>query len=125
MPDVSFTIAQRPYTLRCAAGQEARLEAAATVLGDRVAALAARAGGGDDRRLLVIAALELMDALQEAETATPVADTAMAEMKAVKAEAAAAQAEAAALRAWAGTVAERIGAAIPGLDQLVTPAKDA
>lgn len=112
MPDISFTIAQRPYTLRCAPGQEARLEAAAADLSNRVAKLEARAGGGDDRRLLVIAALELLDALNEAETA-----------KAAAAEAA--KAEVAALRAWAGTVAERIDTLSQGLEPLVPPDKDA
>ena len=111
MPDVSFTIAQRPYTLRCAAGQEARLEAAAADLAERVASLAARAGGGDDRQLLVIAALELLDALHDAQAA--------------KAETDAAKAEAAELRAWVGTVAERIDALSQGLDPLVPAAKDA
>ena len=116
MPEVSFTIAQRAYTLRCAPGQEARLEAAAADLGGRVAALAARAGGGDDRQLLVIAALELIDALNDAQ--------------AEAAGAAAAKAEAAALRAWAGSVAGRLeqaaAAASPAPpDDLVPDEKDA
>lgn len=120
MPEVSFTIAQRTYTLRCAPGQEARLEAAAADLGGRVSALAARAGGGDDRQLLVIAALELIDALADAR----------ADAQTEAAGAAAARAEAAALRAWAGSVAgrlERAAAAASPVppDDLVPDAKGA
>lgn len=125
MPDISFTIAQRPYTLRCAPGQEARLEAAAADLGGRVAELEARAGAGDDRRLLVIAALELLDALNEAEAAKSGAAAPTAELEAAKAAAEAAKAEAAALRAWAGSVAERIDTLSQGLEPLVPPGKDA
>ena len=116
MPDVSFTIAQRPYTLRCAPGQEARLQAAASDLAGRVEKLGGRSGGGDDRQLLVMAALELIDALNEAQGAG--------------AEAAAATEEAAKLRAWAGSMADRLEAlampaeALAG-DDLAGSAKDA
>ena len=104
MPDVSFTIAHRTYTLRCAPGQEARLQAAAADLSERVARLSARAGGGDDRQLLVIAALELIDALDEARK---IADNA-------RTEAESARTEAAALRAWAGGLADRLDALAGG-----------
>ena len=102
MPDVSFTIANRPYTIRCAPGQEDQLQAAAASLAERVENLAARAGGGDDRRLLVIAALELVDALSGANAAA----------KTAAEEANSAKAEADALRAWAGSVADRLDAAV-------------
>ena len=125
MPDVSFTIAQRPYTLRCAPGQEERLEAAAADLGERVAKLSELTSGGGDRRLLVIAALELLDALRETETAETATADNTAKVEAAEAETAAAQAEAAALRAWAGSVAERIDTLTQSLDPLVPPTKDA
>ncbi len=111
MPDISFTIAQRTYTLRCAAGQEARLEAAAAELAERVHRLAARAGAGGDRQLLVIVALELLDSLNGAKDETEEA-----------------RAEAVALRAWAGSMAARLdalAAAADPADPLVPPAKDA
>lgn len=116
MPDISFIIAQRTYTLRCAAGQEARLEAAAAELGERVDKLAARAGAGGDRQLLVIAALELLDALKGAEERA---------VNQAKGETEEARAEAAALRAWAGSMAARLDALAADGDPLVPPAKDA
>ena len=120
MPDVSFTIANRPYTIRCAPGQEDQLQAAATRLAERVENLAARAGGTDDRRLLVIAALELIDALSDAENAPGTAAK----------ETSAAKAEAEALRTWAGSIADRLDAAIASAttspaDDLAGDGKDA
>ncbi|MGY9054962.1 MAG: cell division protein ZapA [Alphaproteobacteria bacterium] len=97
MPNVSFTIAQRSYTLRCAAGQEAHLQATANALGERVDALASRTNSTDDRQLLVIIAIELLNTLQIAEANTP---------------------DAAELRLWARSMAERLDALSTSLDQL-------
>jgi cell division protein ZapA len=91
MPDISFSIAGRSYTLRCAPGQEPRLRAAAAALSERLAEHAQRMATADDRLLLVVAALDLLDRLGGAEAQT-----------------AAARAEAADLRAWAGTLAARL-----------------
>src|SRR6056297_3761879 len=99
MPDVTFTIAQRRYTLRCAPGQQEHLRATAAELDRRVNALAAQMKGADDRHLLVLTAIGLLDALEDT---------------------AADRREAEALRAWATGVAGRLEGMVAALDQLVT-----
>lgn len=125
MPDITFTIAQRAYTLRCAPGQEDHLRDLAAALDARVAPLAKSAPGADDRRLLVIAALEMLDALQRSHSAPPNDTGRLAEL----------ERENAALRAWAGSIADRLDVLVtaagppaspePGSDELVPDAKDA
>lgn len=120
MPDISFTIAQRAYTLRCAPGQEDHLRQLAAALNARVEPVAQSAPGADDRRLLVIAALEILDELQRMQS-EPSADTArLTEL----------ETENAALRAWAGRIADQLegltAAAGPSSpDDLVPGGKDA
>mgnify|MGYP002635070846 CR=1 FL=1 len=116
MPDVSFSVGPRRYTLRCALGQEEHLRTVAAALDARVQPLARAAGGVDDRQLLVMAAIGLLDELQaanrlaqaaDAANPTPEADTATA-ITTLQAENTALRAEAAALREWASTMATRL-----------------
>lgn len=73
MPDVTFSVASRRYTLRCAAGQEGHLQQLAALLDQRVQPLVSAVPGADDRQLLVIAAIALLDELQAARSEAPAA----------------------------------------------------
>lgn len=120
MPDISFTIAERAYTLRCAPGQEDHLRQLAAALDARVAPVAKSAPGADDRRLLVIAALEVLDEMQRMQSGPATDSARLSDL----------EAENAALRAWAGRVAGQLealtaAAGPPAPDDLVPDGKDA
>lgn len=108
MPDVTFNIANRPYTLRCAEGQQDRLLSTAERLGAHIDALAARTGSNDDRMLLVMAALELF-----AERGEESGGAAESEDD-----------NAVALRAWANDVADRLDDLATEVERLSKPALD-
>lgn len=116
MPDVSFAIGPRHYTLRCAAGQEEHLRTVAAALDARVRPLARAAPGVDDRQVLVMAALALLDELQGAadgdsgDAACDGGAAAAAELATLREENADLRAEIAALRTWAGDLTARLAA---------------
>ena len=116
MPDVSFSVGSRRYTLRCASGQEDHLLQLAADLDARVQPLAAQVRSKDDRQALVMAAIALLDELAVAGRATEVPDAAD-ESEALRQENAALQQELAslseenrALREWADGMASRLAA---------------
>lgn len=65
MPHVTVTIAGKSYRMACGAGEEAHLEALAVDLDRRVADLRGSFGEIGDMRLQIMAALTLVDELQE------------------------------------------------------------
>ena len=113
MPDVSFAIAGRTYTLRCAEGQEEHLIEMAGALDARVAPLAELTPGADDRRLLVVAALGILDESHAPEGEAG-HDARIAEL----------EAENATLRAWAGDLGKRLEVLAAGLEQAVETAEE-
>jgi cell division protein ZapA len=137
MPDVTFSIGNRSYTLRCASGQEGHLRQMAAALDQRIQPIAEALVGADDRHLLVIAGIALLDELAAAQSAVSESDTresmrseasqaaapasvegaAMPDARALQAEAAnlrlmaanaALQAEVSALRRWADSMGGRL-----------------
>ena len=66
MPHVTVTIVGKSYRMACGAGEEAHLEALAADLDRRVADMRGSFGEIGDMRLQVMAALTLVDELQEA-----------------------------------------------------------
>ena len=119
MPNVSFSIGMRSYTLRCAAGQEDHLRQMAAALNQRIQPLAAAVTGADDRQLLVIAGIAMLDELAAAEAA--MADTGgsredgangpgeiQAANQQLQAENAALKADLVALREWADSMGGRL-----------------
>ncbi len=119
MPDVTFSVASRRYTLRCAAGQEGHLQQVAALLDQRVQPLASAVPGADDRQLLVIAAIALLDELQaasdDARAGPPPANPQGEESAALRsmaeslqADCEALRAENAALRLWAESMSSRL-----------------
>ena len=69
MPDVTFSIGNRSYTLRCASGQEDHLRQMAAALDQRIQPIAEALPGADDRHLLVIGSIALLDELAAAQSA--------------------------------------------------------
>ncbi|GAB6845518.1 cell division protein ZapA [Methylorubrum rhodinum] len=98
MPHVSVTIAGKSYRMACGAGEESHLEALAGDLDKRVADMRGAFGEIGDMRLQVMAALTLVDELQEARRR-------IAEMERDAAREAGEQAR---LAAGVGVAAERI-----------------
>lgn len=66
MAKAEITIRGRAYSVACAQGQEARLAALSKQLNGRVEQIAVAVGDIGDDRLLLIAALALLDELDEA-----------------------------------------------------------
>ena len=112
MPDVTFSVASRRYTLRCAAGQEGHLQQVAALLDQRVQPLASAVPGADDRQLLMIAAIALLDELQAAsDDANPQGEESAAlrsMAESLQADCEALRAENAALRLWAESMSSRL-----------------
>jgi cell division protein ZapA len=65
MGQVTVTVNGRTYRLRCGDGEEERLIALATHVGERIDELAAEFGQVGDERLLLMAALLMADELWE------------------------------------------------------------
>ncbi|MCA8929622.1 MAG: cell division protein ZapA [Alphaproteobacteria bacterium] len=128
MPDVSFSVGTRRYTLRCAAGQEDHLTDMAAALDSRVQTLSGGAPGAEERQMLVIAAIGLLDELQAVKRGNgadgaalpkraPDSDaaalrrdleSAQADNRALRETLARAEADNRALRAWADGMAGRL-----------------
>ena len=70
--NVTLTIAGRRYTIACAAGEEAHIEALGRSIDDKLAALDSLAGNSPER-ILLYASLLLADELHEAKNAAPAA----------------------------------------------------
>ena len=69
MAQVSVTIAGRLYRMACEEGQEAQLEALGVDVDRRIAQMRSTFGEIGDQRLTVMAAIALMDELNEAKRA--------------------------------------------------------
>lgn len=67
MPQVSVTIAGRPYRMACGEGEEAHLQELARRLDERIVDLRKTFGEIGDGRITVMAALTMADQLSEAE----------------------------------------------------------
>ncbi len=100
MAKADIRIQGRAYSVACAPGQEARLAALARDLDQRVAGIAQAVGDIGEARLLLVAALALLDELEAAKRAGPPAPD--VEIKAIAALSDAA--------ARIGLIAERIEA---------------
>jgi cell division protein ZapA len=135
MPNVSFSIGARSYTLRCAAGQEDHLRQMAAALNQRIQPLATAVTGADDRQLLVIAAIAILDELAAADAAK--ADTGggsddgasgNAEIQAanhqLQAENTAMKADLMALRKWADSMGGRLTTLSQSLGALAPASAD-
>ncbi len=125
MPDVTFSVGARRYTLRCAPGQEDHLLQIAASLDARVQPLAEVARNTDDRKLLVMAAIALLDemaaanrgsdgrggaAIGDAEAVQRDMEILRGDVEALRNENAALREDNAALRAWADGMAARLTA---------------
>lgn len=110
MPDVSFTVGTRRYTLRCAVGQEDHLLQMAAALDARVQPLSAAARSLDDRQVLVMAAIALLDEKAAAERSAAAPDGTADDEAALREENAALREENAGLREWADDMAVRLAA---------------
>ena len=65
MPQVSVTIGGRPYRLACNAGEEPHMAALAKTVDDRIGEIRGAFREIDDQRIVVMAALALVDDLFE------------------------------------------------------------
>ena len=118
MPDVTFSVGARRYTLRCAPGQEDYLLSIASSLDARVQPLAEVARNTDDRKLLVMAAIALLDEMAAANrgsdgrggSSAGDSEALQRDVDALRQENAALREENAALRAWADGMAARLAA---------------
>lgn len=83
MAKADITIQGRAYSVACAPGQEARLGVLAVDLDRRISGIASAVGDIGEARLLLVAALALLDELEAAKRAGPA--TPDVEVKAVEA----------------------------------------
>ena len=67
MAQVRLTIAGRAFVLACDDGEEARLEALADVVNDKITEIRSAFGEIGDQRLMLMAALTLADSLAESQ----------------------------------------------------------
>ena len=69
MPDVTLTINNTPYRLACGEGEEDNLQALGAILDEKVKEIAGALGQVGDTKIILLAALMLLDeARQENET---------------------------------------------------------
>jgi cell division protein ZapA len=71
MSKADITIRGKQYSIACAPGQEARLVALSHDLDDRVAQISGAVGDIGEAKLLLIAALALLDELDDARNIRP------------------------------------------------------
>ena len=71
MPLVTITVGNKAFRLECGAGDEPRVKVLASDLEARLARLSAATGSPVNERLLVMAALMILDELAEAKAALP------------------------------------------------------
>lgn len=83
MAKADITIQGRAYSVACAPGQEARLGVLAVDLDRRISGISSAVGDIGEARLLLVAALALLDELEAAKRAGPA--TPDMEVKAVEA----------------------------------------
>lgn len=83
MAKADITIQGRAYSVACAPGQEARLGVLAVDLDRRISGISSAVGDIGEARLLLVAALALLDELEAAKRAGPA--TPDVEVKAVEA----------------------------------------
>lgn len=100
MAKADIRIRGRSYSIACTPGQEMRVQRLAEQLDARLASISSAVGDIGDDRLLLIAALALMDELDAARQAAP--DTAADQRAATLVAAMAAKVEALAARLEAG-----------------------
>ena len=100
MAKADIRIRGRSYSIACTPGQEMRVQRLAEQLDARLASISSAVGDIGDDRLLLIAALALMDELDAAHQAAP--DTAADQRAAALVTAMAAKVEAFAARVEAG-----------------------
>ncbi|WP_213269649.1 cell division protein ZapA [Hyphomonas sp.] len=100
MAKADIRIRGRSYSIACTPGQEMRVQRLAEQLDARLASISSAVGDIGDDRLLLIAALALMDELDAARQAAP--DTAADERAAALVTAMATKVEALAARLEAG-----------------------
>lgn len=100
MAKADIRIRGRRYSIACTPGQEMRVQRLAEQLDARLASISSAVGDIGDDRLLLIAALALMDELDAARQAAP--DTAADQRAATLVAAMAAKVEALAARLEAG-----------------------
>lgn len=100
MAKADIRIRGRSYSIACTPGQEMRVQRLAEQLDARLASISSAVGDIGDDRLLLIAALALMDELDAARQAAP--DTAADQRSAALVTAMAAKVEALAARLEAG-----------------------
>ncbi len=100
MAKADIRIRGRSYSIACTPGQEMRVQRLAEQLDARLASISSAVGDIGDDRLLLIAALALMDELDAARQAAP--DTAADQRAAALVTAMAAKVEALAARLEAG-----------------------
>lgn len=71
MAKADITIQGRAYSVACAPGQEIRLEELGVALDRRIASIAGAVGDIGEARLLLVAALALLDELEAAKQSGP------------------------------------------------------
>ncbi|OQW45298.1 MAG: hypothetical protein A4S16_13715 [Proteobacteria bacterium SG_bin6] len=87
MAEVVIQLGGRGYPVACADGQEPRLQALGAMLAERWPIAQRAAGTGPPERALLLLALMLADALDEARTAQPLGDAGLLDRLATRLEA--------------------------------------
>lgn len=88
MTQVHVTIDSHSYRMACEPGEEERVSALAAELDGTIAALKARLGEIGDRRITVMAALQILDRLREAEAENAALRGRLAQLERAREEAA-------------------------------------
>lgn len=86
MAKAEFEVYGRAYTVACSPGQEHRLQTLAVELDQRVGAIASAVGDVGDDRLLLVAALSILDELDAARTKSANSDGSLSAAEARLAE---------------------------------------
>ncbi|MCB1480976.1 MAG: cell division protein ZapA [Rhodobiaceae bacterium] len=84
MPEITVTIAGRPYRMACGEGEEQHLTTLAADFDRRITALKQHFGEVGDSRLLIMAALTVADDLAEARRQTAEAQKQIEDMRAAE-----------------------------------------
>src|SRR5436305_4199670 len=110
MPQVSVTIGGRPYRLACNPGEEPHLQALAKTVDDKIGEMRGAFREIDDQRIVVMAALSLVDDLFEARRKAEAGATAAEALERETSAREAAEARVAALEAAIAETAGRVEA---------------
>ena len=84
MPEITVTIAGRPYRMACGEGEEEHLMGLAADFDRRITALKQHFGEVGDNRLLIMAALTVADDLAEARRQTAQAEQQIEQLRAAE-----------------------------------------